>query len=33
VHAGMPHHVLLSFGKQQETFRRLARALGVEWCE
>ena len=31
VHAGMPHHVLLSFGKEQETFRRLARALGVEW--
>jgi len=23
--------VLLSFGKEQETFRRLARALGVEW--
>jgi len=33
VHAGMPHHVLLSFGKEQETFRRLARALGVEWYE
>jgi L-fucose isomerase-like protein len=31
VHAGMPHHVLLSFGKQQETFRRLARALNLEW--
>ncbi len=31
VHAGMPHHVLLSFGKQQETFRRLARALSMEW--
>jgi len=33
VHAGMPHHVLLSFGKQQETFRRLARALGLGWWE
>jgi L-fucose isomerase-like protein len=31
VHAGMPHHVLLSFGKQAETFRRLARALRLEW--
>ncbi len=31
VHAGMPHHVLLSFGNQAETFRRLARAMGVGW--
>ncbi len=31
VHAGMPHHVLLSFGTQAETFRRLARALCLEW--
>jgi L-fucose isomerase-like protein len=31
VHAGMPHHVLLSFGKQAETFRRTARALHLEW--
>jgi L-fucose isomerase-like protein len=31
VHAGMPHHVLLSFGTHGETFRRLARALGVKW--
>jgi hypothetical protein len=31
VHAGMPHHVLLSFGKQLETFRRLARVLNLEW--
>ena len=33
VHAGMPHHVLLSFGTHAETFRRLARALGVKWWE
>jgi L-fucose isomerase-like protein len=31
VHAGMPHHVLLSFGKEAETFRRLARALQLKW--
>jgi hypothetical protein len=31
LHAGMPHHVLLSFGSHAETFRRLARALEVEW--
>lgn len=31
VHAGMPHHVLLSFGTHAETFRRLARAVGVKW--
>jgi L-fucose isomerase-like protein len=31
LHAGMPHHVLLSFGKHAETFRRLARALQLEW--
>jgi hypothetical protein len=33
VHAGMPHHVLLSFGTHAETFRRLARAMGVNWLE
>ncbi|HKR28476.1 MAG TPA: hypothetical protein VJS11_13525, partial [Acidobacteriaceae bacterium] len=33
VHAGMPHHVLLSFGAHAETFRRLARALGINWRE
>ena len=33
VHAGMPHHVLLSFGTHAETFRRLARATGVKWQE
>jgi L-fucose isomerase-like protein len=32
VHAGMPHHVLLSFGTHAETFRRLARTIGVKWC-
>ena len=31
VHAGMPHHVLLSFGAHAETFRRLARAVKVKW--
>jgi L-fucose isomerase-like protein len=31
VHAGLPHHVLLSFGHQAETFRRLARALHLQW--
>lgn len=31
VHSGMPHHVLLSFGTHAETFRRLARAVGVKW--
>lgn len=31
VHAGMPHHVLLSFGAHAETFRRLARAVNVKW--
>ena len=31
VHAGMPHHVILSFGKNAESLRRLARALKVEW--
>jgi hypothetical protein len=33
VHAGMPHHVLLSFGKQAGAFRRLARALHLQWWE
>ena len=32
VHTGMPHHVLLAFGHHSETMRRLARALGLEWC-
>lgn len=32
LHAGMPHHVLITFGNHAETFRRLARVLGIEWC-
>jgi L-fucose isomerase-like protein len=32
IHAGMPHHVLITFGSHTETFRRLARALRIEWC-
>jgi L-fucose isomerase-like protein len=31
VHAGMPHHVILTLGKNAEALRRLARALKVEW--
>jgi len=31
VHAGMPHHVILTFGRNTEQLRRLARALKVEW--
>jgi L-fucose isomerase-like protein len=31
VHTGLPHHVLLSFGQQAEAFRRLARALRLQW--
>ncbi len=31
VHAGMPHHVILTFGKNAESLRRLARALRLEW--
>ena len=29
--AGMPHHVTVYFGTHAETFRRLARMLGLEW--
>ena len=32
LHAGLPHHVLLSFGHHAETFRRMARLLRIEWC-
>ncbi|HEX7362383.1 MAG TPA: hypothetical protein VF283_17970 [Bryobacteraceae bacterium] len=32
LHAGLPHHVLLAFGHHAETFRRMARLLGIEWC-
>jgi hypothetical protein len=31
IHAGMPHHVTLYPGKSAETFRRLARLLGLNW--
>lgn len=30
-HAGMPHHVVLFVGHHQETFRRLARAMKINW--
>ncbi len=32
IHAGLPHHVTLHFGNHADTFRRLARLFGVEWC-
>lgn len=31
IHAGMPHHVLLSFGHHADTFRKMARLSGIEW--
>lgn len=31
IHAGLPHHVTLHFGRHAETFRRLARALRIDW--
>lgn len=31
LHAGMPHHVLLSYGHCAETYRRLARLFGIDW--
>jgi L-fucose isomerase-like protein len=31
VHEGLPHHVTLHFGRHAETFRRLARMMGVIW--
>ena len=31
LHAGMPHHVLISFGHNAEVIRRLARILHIEW--
>jgi len=31
IHAGMPHHVTIHFGAHEETFRRLARMLGIQW--
>ncbi|MGH9655265.1 MAG: hypothetical protein ACRD6B_17575 [Bryobacteraceae bacterium] len=32
LHAGLPHHVLLAFGHHAESFRRMARLLGIGWC-
>jgi L-fucose isomerase-like protein len=31
IHAGLPHHVTLHFGRHAERFQRLARALRIEW--
>lgn len=31
IHAGMPHHVSIFYGKQAETFRRLSRLLNIQW--
>jgi L-fucose isomerase-like protein len=31
IHEGMPHHVLLFYGHWAETYRRLARLLGISW--
>jgi L-fucose isomerase-like protein len=31
IHEGMPHHVLLFYGHWAETYRRLARMLGIRW--
>jgi len=33
IHAGMPHHVTLHFGRHREMFRRFGRLVGVEWHE
>ncbi|MGC9199210.1 MAG: L-fucose/L-arabinose isomerase family protein [Acidobacteriaceae bacterium] len=33
LHAGMPHHVTVSFGKHRETLRRLAGSLGLQWWD
>lgn len=33
IHAGMPHHVLLSFGSHAGRFRRMARMLDLTWWE
>lgn len=33
LHAGMPHHVLVSFGKHREALRRLAGLLGLQWWD
>ncbi len=31
IHAGLPHHVTLHFGRHAEKFRRLARAMQIHW--
>lgn len=31
LHAAMPHHVLLSFGRHEDTFRRTSRMLGIDF--
>lgn len=33
LHEGMPHHVLLYNGHYADTYRRLARLLGIQWVE
>jgi L-fucose isomerase-like protein len=33
VHEGLPHHVTVHFGNHADTFRRLARLLGIGWHE
>jgi L-fucose isomerase-like protein len=33
LHEGMPHHVLLYNGHYADTYRRLARLLGIRWVE
>jgi L-fucose isomerase-like protein len=31
LHAGLPHHVTVHFGRHAEMFRRLARLMGTDW--
>ncbi len=33
VHAGMPHHVALFIGHQQDRIRRLTRMLEIDWVD
>jgi L-fucose isomerase-like protein len=33
IHAGMPHHVTVHFGRHREMFRRFSRLVGTEWHE
>jgi L-fucose isomerase-like protein len=33
IHAGMPHHVTVHFGRHAAMFRRLSRLVGAEWHE